>query len=74
MQTFTEIVAAVVIHASAVAYGHLGVLVEPQPPERAAPAERKVARSATPQPPQKSCDAPKPVAPCPDVPLSLGRA
>ncbi|MGQ3018279.1 hypothetical protein [Phenylobacterium sp.] len=74
MQTFTEIVAAVVIHASAVAYGHLGVQVEPQQPERTAPVERKVARSVSPQTPLKSCDAPKPAAPCPNLPLSLGRA
>lgn len=74
MQTFTEIVATVVIHASAVAYSHLGVQVEPQQPERTASAERKVARSAPAQTQGKSCDAPRPVAPCPTMPLSLGRA
>lgn len=74
MQTFTEIVAAVVIHASAVAYSHLGVLVEPQQPERAVPTERKVARSVQPGPALEACDAPRPVPPNPGVPLSLGRA
>ena len=74
MQTNTEIVATVVIHASAMAYSHLGVLVEPQQPERTAQAERKVTRSAPQQAPLKSCDAPRPAAPCPDIPLSLGRA
>ncbi|MDP1873768.1 hypothetical protein [Phenylobacterium sp.] len=74
MQTFTEIVAAVVIHASAVAYSHLGVLVEPQQPERAAQTERKVARSAPPAPDLKTCDAPRSSAPSPEAPLSLGRA
>ena len=51
-----------------------GVLVEPQQPERTAQAERKVTRSAPQQAPLKSCDAPRPAAPCPDIPLSLGRA
>ncbi|MFP5447525.1 MAG: hypothetical protein ACLGHU_02170 [Alphaproteobacteria bacterium] len=74
MQTITEIVATVVIHASAMAYSHLGVLVEPQQPERTVQVERKVARSAAAQTPLKSCDAPRPVAPCPDIPLSLGSA
>jgi hypothetical protein len=74
MQTITEIVATVVIHASAMAYSHLGVLVEPQQPERTAQAERKVARSVQPQAEAKACDAPRPAAPCPSMPLSLGRA
>ena len=79
MQTITEIVATVVIHASAMAYSHLGVLVEPQQAERTAQADRKVARSAPAQSPSRSCDAPRPAAPrsaapCPDMPLSLGRA
>lgn len=46
MQTLTEIVAAVVVHSSAVAYSHFGVTIEPHQPERPAAAERKVARSA----------------------------
>ena len=50
MQTLTEIVAAVVVHSSAVAYSHFGVTLEthqtaPPPP----PAERTVARTAAPK-------------------------
>ena len=46
MTTFTEIVAAVVVHSSAVALSHFGVTMEPTPAERAAPpAERVIART-----------------------------
>ena len=49
MTTFTEIVAAVVVHSSAVALPHFGVTMEPAQVDRAVPAaERVVAR--TPQP------------------------
>jgi hypothetical protein len=49
MTTFTELVATVVVHSSAVALSHFGVTMEPTPAERAAPAaERVIAR--TPQP------------------------
>ncbi len=48
MTTLTEIVAAVVVHSSAVALSHFGVTVEPAQIERPAPAaERVVARTPT---------------------------
>jgi hypothetical protein len=46
MTTFTEIVAAVVVHSSAVALSHFGVTMEPAQVDRAPPpAERVVART-----------------------------
>jgi hypothetical protein len=46
MTTFTEIVAAVVVHSSAVALSHFGVTMEPTQVERQAPpAERVIART-----------------------------
>ncbi|WP_300574800.1 hypothetical protein [Phenylobacterium sp.] len=45
MQTLAELVAAVVVHSSAVAYSHFGVTIEPHQPERPVAAARKVARS-----------------------------
>ena len=46
MTTFADIVAAVVVHSSAVALSHFGVTMEPAQTERAAPnAERVVART-----------------------------
>ena len=47
MTTFTEIVATVVVHSSAVALSHFGVTMEPAQVERAAPppAERGIART-----------------------------
>jgi len=45
MQTFTEIVAALVLHSSAAAYSHFGVTLESRPAEKPA-ADRVVARSA----------------------------
>jgi len=46
MTTFTEIVAAVVVHSSAVALSHFGVTMEPAQVERPAPpVERVVART-----------------------------
>jgi hypothetical protein len=48
MTTFTEIVAAVVVHSSAVALSHFGVTMEPAQIERTpAPAERVIARTPT---------------------------
>ncbi len=47
MQTLTEIVAAVVVHSSAVAYSHFGVAIESPKIEHPAPAERVIARTAT---------------------------
>jgi hypothetical protein len=47
MTTFTDIVAAVVVHSSAVALSHFGVTMEPTPADRAMPpaSERVVART-----------------------------
>ncbi|MBP7814715.1 MAG: hypothetical protein KA085_01220 [Phenylobacterium sp.] len=50
MQTLTEIVAAVVVHSSAVAYSHFGVAIEAPKIEHPAPAERTIARTAAPRP------------------------
>jgi hypothetical protein len=44
MTTFTEIVASVVVHSSAVALSHFGVTMEP-PQAQPAPVERVIARS-----------------------------
>jgi hypothetical protein len=49
MTTFTEIVASVVVHSSAVALSHFGVTMAPAPAERQpAPVERVVARTPAP--------------------------
>ncbi len=46
MTTFTEIVASVVVHSSAVALSHFGVTVEPaQTVRQPAPVEHVVART-----------------------------
>lgn len=46
MTTFTELVAAAVVHSSAVALSHFGVTMEPAQVERTAPpVERVVART-----------------------------
>ncbi len=46
MTTFTEIVAAVVVHSSAVALSHFGVTMEPTQVDKTPPrAERVVART-----------------------------
>ncbi len=45
MQTFTEIVAAVVVSSSAAAYSHFGVTLDAQQVEKPVPAERTVART-----------------------------
>ncbi|CAN5875398.1 hypothetical protein BH11PSE1_BH11PSE1_27640 [soil metagenome] len=68
VQTLTEIVAAVVVHSSAVAYSHFGVAIESPKIEHPAPAERTIARTATPKPAavkvmdhvQKAPDCPTP--------------
>lgn len=59
MQTLTEIVAAVVVHSSAVAYSHFGVTLEPPTAERPPVAEKtvnekSVARTAAPKPTVKA--------------------
>jgi hypothetical protein len=47
MTTFTELVATVVVHSSAVALSHFGVTMEPTQAERLTPppAERVIART-----------------------------
>src|SRR3990167_7708683 len=50
MQTLTEIVAAVVVHSSAVAYAHFGVSLEAHQVEKPVPAERTIARTTAPKP------------------------
>jgi hypothetical protein len=46
MTTFTEIVASVVVHSSAVALSHFGVTLEPAQAERQPPpVERVIART-----------------------------
>lgn len=55
MQTLTDIVAAVVVHSSAVAYSHFGVTFDTQQVKEPTPVERTVARtSATPKQPGKA--------------------
>jgi hypothetical protein len=67
MATLTEMVAAVVVHSSAVAFSHFGVTVdapkaEPSPPA----AERVIAR--TPRKTSTAKQVEKIVADCPDTP------
>jgi hypothetical protein len=60
MTTLTEIVATVVVHSSAAALSHFGVMVEPGPAARPAPphvVERVIAR--TPRTPDKLAICPK---------------
>jgi hypothetical protein len=49
MTTFTEIVATVVVHSSAVAFSHFGLTLEPTQIEQASPppVERVIARTPT---------------------------
>ena len=55
MQTLTEIVAAVVVHSSAVAYSHFGVTLEaPQAEKPPAASEKSVARTVAPKPVAKT--------------------
>ena len=61
MTTFTELVAAVVVHSSAAAYSHFGVTLEAVRPEHPTPIERTVARSA-PKKVDKTADCPLPRA------------
>jgi hypothetical protein len=59
MTTFTEIVASVVVHSSAVALSHFGVTMEPAQIERQpAPVERVVARTPAPHRVTKLSDCP----------------
>lgn len=57
MTTFTELVAAVVVHSSAAAYSHFGVTLEPVQVEHPVPVERTVART-TPKRVTKVSDCP----------------
>lgn len=63
MATLTEVVAAVVVHSSAVAFSHFGVTLDAPAVERPAPppAERVIARS-----PRKAQKAAVKLADCPD--------
>ena len=56
MTTFTELVAAVVVHSSAVAYSHFGVTLEPAHVDAPAPIERTVARTIPKKDAAKSID------------------
>lgn len=56
MQTFTEIVAAVVVSSSAAAYSHFGVTLDAQQVDKPVPAERTVARTTS----RKAAAAPAP--------------
>jgi hypothetical protein len=61
MTTFTEMVAAVVVHSSVAAYSHFGVTLEPVQLEAPPPVERTVERTA-PRKVQKTSDCPAPRA------------
>lgn len=64
MATLTEVVAAVVVHSSAVAFSHFGVTLDAPVVERpAAPVEQRVV-ARSPRKSQKISD--KAVADCPD--------
>ena len=65
MQTLTEIVAAVVVHSSAVAYSHFGVALETPRAEAPAPVERIIARTATPKPAAKVLERVQKTVDCP---------
>lgn len=59
MTTFTDIVAAVVVHSSAAAFSHFGVAMDAPQAERSTPAsERVVAR--THRRPEKLSECPQP--------------
>ena len=62
MGTFTDFVASVVVHSSAVAYSHFGVTLEPVRAEPSPAVERTVAR--TPRQALKVSD-------CPPAPVQL---
>jgi hypothetical protein len=75
VQTLTEIVAAVVVHSSAVAYSHFGVTLEPHQAERPAVAsEKSVARTAAPRPVAKPVQSKTSALNCPDRKASSTRA
>ena len=66
MTTFTEIVAAVVVHSSAVALSHFGVTIEPAQVDRTTPpaAERTIARTPPRQPKTvRLTSCPRPIHP-----------
>ena len=70
MTTLTEFVAAAVVHSSAVALSHFGVVMAPAPVERPTPAaERVVARS--PRPAEKLSGCPGNLQPRPDTSPAL---
>ena len=61
MTTFTEMVAAVVVHSSVAAYSHFGVTLEPMQAEAPPAVELTVERIA-PRKAQKTSDCPAPRA------------
>lgn len=66
MTTLTELLAAVVVHSSAVALSHFGMAIEPAQEKAPPPAERVIARThaAAPQPKvvKTACPLPAPKA------------
>lgn len=64
VQTLTEIVAAVVVHSSAVAYSHFGVAIE-APRAEPARAERTIARTAAPKPAVRILERVQKASDCP---------
>jgi hypothetical protein len=70
MQTFTEIVAAVVVSSSAAAYSHFGVTLDTQQVEKPVPVERTVARTVMRKSPAAATKvivkAGKATPPCPE--------
>jgi hypothetical protein len=64
MSTLTDVVAAVVMHSSAVAFSHFGVAVEPLQVERPQPAaERVIARTPRKLRAEKLSNCPEPHRP-----------
>jgi hypothetical protein len=64
MSTLTDVVAAMVMHSSAVAFSHFGVSVEPMQLEKPQPqAERVVARLPRKARADRTLDCPEPARP-----------
>lgn len=69
MSTLTDVVAAVVMHSSAVAFSHFGVSVEPLQIEKPQPvSERVIART-----PRKAMLRPERLSDCPQTKAPLQR-
>lgn len=67
MATLTDLVAAVVVHSSAVAFSHFGVTLEAPVVERAAPVEQRVVARSPRKSAQKVSDKLPATADCPDA-------